>query len=389
VNLSNVSASFTSNYKGKIKVLDGSFPSASQALTDPQALAGESLPAGTDPAVSLPTTTVYSDYSLVHAANQNVKIKMSGKVNSTDFTDKIVSFQSTLAPGGSYTLKVTLRKGLLWAKSNIYWDGSKLTFQPCDSPEDPYNYQGVFFQWGSLVGISPVGAWSVSGANATPLYVSVYMSSSQTAMWLPPTNMSTAVGGSYPGFGGSATWESIPSLFGVIISGSDSDRGKPYLYNYSADKSSYSVMKGDICRYISDTDSDPALQGYRMPTSYEFDYSHSGGGTWAANPDWKQYNSTSWGSVTTTTDHTGRSTSITWGGQQFGATFPASGGRIPSGDLYEIGLTGRYWSGSAANNEFFSYGMMFLDAGTNITGDLFLAQADTRYFALPVRCIKN
>jgi hypothetical protein len=47
-----------------------------------------------------------------------------------------------------------------WASSNIYWDGSRLAF------DEPYKMghsaaQGLFFKWGSLVGISPKGdTWS-------------------------------------------------------------------------------------------------------------------------------------------------------------------------------------------------------------------------------------
>jgi hypothetical protein len=54
-----------------------------------------------------------------------------------------------------YTFNATL-KADKWAASNVYWNGSKLTF------DEPYEMghsaaQGLFFKWGSLVGISPAG----------------------------------------------------------------------------------------------------------------------------------------------------------------------------------------------------------------------------------------
>ncbi|MDR0891160.1 MAG: hypothetical protein LBN24_00890 [Mediterranea sp.] len=52
------------------------------------------------------------------------------------------------------------------AASNIYWDGTKLTFDQTDKGYSGYK-QGVFFKWGSLIGISPAGRYY---NNATPIY---------------------------------------------------------------------------------------------------------------------------------------------------------------------------------------------------------------------------
>jgi hypothetical protein len=71
--------------------------------------------------------------------------------------------------GKEYTVNSRITKRLTWATSNIYWDGTKLTFTadaanggvqdgiPTVTTEDSPYYQGLFFRWGSLTGISPVG----------------------------------------------------------------------------------------------------------------------------------------------------------------------------------------------------------------------------------------
>ena len=46
---------------------------------------------------------------------------------------------------------------LVWAGSNVYWDGTQLTFDETvvDADAGSDLKQGVFFRWGSLVGVSP------------------------------------------------------------------------------------------------------------------------------------------------------------------------------------------------------------------------------------------
>jgi hypothetical protein len=56
----------------------------------------------------------------------------------------------------SYTIAVKLYKktSYKFAGSNIYWNGSELTFFP-HGENDYTKYLGVLFKWGSLIGVSP------------------------------------------------------------------------------------------------------------------------------------------------------------------------------------------------------------------------------------------
>ena len=55
-----------------------------------------------------------------------------------------------------------------WAGSNIYWDGSKLTFDTAISNDSDLK-QGVHFRWGSLIGI-PSSGNSAPSAYYIPIY---------------------------------------------------------------------------------------------------------------------------------------------------------------------------------------------------------------------------
>jgi hypothetical protein len=135
--------------------------------------------------------------------------------NLTGNTDKTAAV-GNITPQKLYTFTATLKEDR-WAGSNIYWDGTKLTF------DDPSKMgksaaQGLFFKWGSLQGISPVGAWA---GGSTPVY-------STTAQ------------------GTAASWEAI-------------------LYdNVTADDGTLD-SDHDICQQISEGN-------YRMPTKDELDY---------------------------------------------------------------------------------------------------------------------
>jgi hypothetical protein len=92
------------------------------------------------------------------------------KVSVTDDAGKVFSYvynltgdadtetaNDDLLPENVYNFSATLAEDK-WAGSNIYWNGTKLTF------DEPYEMgksaaQGLFFKWGGLTGISPVEAW--------------------------------------------------------------------------------------------------------------------------------------------------------------------------------------------------------------------------------------
>ena len=56
-----------------------------------------------------------------------VKFAMNNSTNGdADYKVKVME------PGVSYVLRVSFKKGAIWAGSNIYRDGNKLTFEPAD-----------------------------------------------------------------------------------------------------------------------------------------------------------------------------------------------------------------------------------------------------------------
>lgn len=134
-----------------------------------------------------------------------------------------------------------------WAGSNIYYNGSNMTFAGYDDNSNGA-YQGLFFLWGSLWGISPIGNYN---STSTILY--------------PPT------GGSQTG---GYAFTSIPAT-------SDTDKasmvGSATQSSFTADYTdSWSVAtadgKGDICWALTKQGMAPgASEGlkWRMPTYNE------------------------------------------------------------------------------------------------------------------------
>lgn len=138
------------------------------------------------------------------------------------------------------TVKVV---GRLWARSNIVWDGSKLTFAvtPNDNTMIPANVQGVFFKWGSLVAISPLGA--------------TYNTSTQT-LYSPSGNAYSA-------------FDNIPYIDEMTAPFNNNNVNEDDFATYYGNAGyNVSTNKGDICRYIT-------AQGWvsgkwRLPTAAEY-----------------------------------------------------------------------------------------------------------------------
>jgi hypothetical protein len=72
---------------------------------------------------------------------------------------------SGIVSGNSYTLRVKMYAPK-WAGSNIYWNGSAMTFDP-NGTTTHQGYQGLFFKYRGTMGISPVGNTFTS---STPVY---------------------------------------------------------------------------------------------------------------------------------------------------------------------------------------------------------------------------
>jgi hypothetical protein len=182
-------------------------------------ISGESTEQISNPLIVMPTAT---STTLTVTLPVNVVTRKSPLYPIPTEAGYTGKFTTTLQAGHSYKLFVKL-KAPKFAGSNIYYNGSTLIFDPHGS-NDNQGYQGVYFKFGSLMGISGVGDFT---ANTTLVY--------------KPT-------------GGSKTYGS----WAAIEYTSSGDIGE--------DNSSGGT--GDICRYLS--------QGsYRLPVSGEWGVDHS------------------------------------------------------------------------------------------------------------------
>ncbi|MDR1881970.1 MAG: hypothetical protein LBR26_04215, partial [Prevotella sp.] len=270
----------------------------------------------------------------------------------------------------SYTPKA--HKG--FAGSNIYWDATnqRLTFDDVDVTTHK-NYQGLYFKWGSLIGISPVGTWG----GATVLYSpdginGMYRSTTATALGFS-TWANIAVG--------DATDFSSSSIDGV-----DEYRTNGYVSFLNATPANLIAYKGDICAYLSGRPGVPA--GYwRLPVSADFEpdtypdaftspgqytMELGGLGTWPA--------SAGTSNKTDGTFEVANGYTLAYGGST--VFFPASGHRFHStGALDYLGVSGFAWSSSAdAAN-----GRSLIFNGTSVD------PANSKYRAngFPARCVKK
>ncbi|MBF0647878.1 BACON domain-containing protein [Dysgonomonas sp. GY75] len=217
-----------------------------------------------------------------------------------------------------------------WAGSNIYWDGtsSSLTFDDVSTsgPSPHETYQGVYFKWGSLWGISPQGNWS---DNSTIVYVP-----DGSGGYVPNT---------------ASSWSSVPYWDPGSISG---NRDQKYLTETVHTPANIVNGQGDICKYLTELNGG-TLYGkkWRMPTSNEFNSvvpgeesstyftpSNSDDYAW----EWSGTAGTAnVGGTATFPNGVRKSKSI---GTPF---FPASGSRNDNaGALNDVGTGGCYWSSS-------------------------------------------
>jgi uncharacterized protein (TIGR02145 family) len=273
--------------------------------------------------------------------------------------------------GKCYNFTATLAKvETVWAASNIYWDGSKLTFDVVGTTNtNPYR-QGVYFKWGSLVGISPAltsdngteaGTKKNSWTGYEMIYVPKYDSSSSTWDW---DDEKTATAAGYTGTG-TTGYSKIPYESADDLStGADVN---------SLNDTQWAAKKGDICRFLGETN--PNLAGYRMPRAEEF----------GASTDWTRNTAADWnvnlalGKDDGTSDLTGKGYA-TWNAT--GAIFPAAGYRSQSGTLNQVGEGGRFWS-SSAYDATKGYNLSFNENGVLPSSNY------NRPISLPVRCVKN
>ena len=268
-----------------------------------------------------------------------------------------------------------------FARSNIVWDGSKLTFAvtAADNATIPANVQGVFFKWGSLVAVSPVG--NTYAANQ------ILFSPDGTTNY---------------------TWANIPyasetsGKFGTHGTDEDDFAGYDGGSNTNGPGFNASTNKGDICRYISDQG---WVQGrWRLPTSAEqqvlineaTSVSNNGGfgnvtGAPTGNNSYGNYINGYWqpasgrwlgaGAAADAARNTGKAAELVPGSSS--VYFPAGGVRnYSNGDTYFAGNYGSGWSGSSTNTTGAYYlGVSSGNASWNY--DYF------RTYGFPVRCVRE
>ena len=320
----------------------------------------EQVTSGTGPLLNLAagdnlrtTTTGSADTSTGTA----VTFRVTNNMNNNLRGNIVVVFENPAGLFSDVSVKLDLSGEYYpamhsgWAGSNIYWDGSKFTFDDVGDHSHE-NYQGVYFQWGSLWGIAPNGgnnsAWSTN--------MTVY-------------KLSNGVhSASNTGNG----WNSFPRVSDINISSTPpsgkSARDRHYLYEITDG----SAGIGDICKYLTEQ-AGGSIHGkkWRMPTSQEFDLqnSYSRSGTWAyvtsnnaagqyQNPNVPGYRKSDAGTP----------------------FFPASGYRFGSnGQLFGVGNAGYYWSGSPTGTH--GYGLDFS------SGNVYPANGDARSSGFSVRCV--
>jgi hypothetical protein len=306
--------------------------------------------------------------------------------------DRTTTLTTPLEAGNNYVITVRLRVPI-FARSNIYWDDGtsynpqrlpKLTFVPADGTIDNQGFQGVFFKWGSLVGVSPaqVNGQDDGVNNFIPVYKPTYNSDAPT----------------------SSTWAMTSSLYTDIFyldmstSHVESDYGRHNTYVIDAAQNTdarYTDLLGDICQYLGKTQ--PALNDYRLPTSYEFGPATvSSWTTETANADGWQKGTGSFSKNTAAGKADGTANLLVASGNNgntvYGSginktmndvVFPASGNRYyTTGMLDNVGLRGYYWSSSAFSLQL-GY-MLYL-----FESDVYQKEATYSSFAFPIRCVKK
>jgi hypothetical protein len=224
----------------------------------------------------------------------------------------------TLSAGG-ITTALTVNQAALpiatFAYSNIYISDGHPTF--ATSPDDTKSkYQGIYFKWGSLIGISPDG--------------SDHISYSKKKVEFTPSE--------YSGSSINDNWSSVPYTTENNVA--DNPDENYFLTVYGTIGYNAATGQGDICRYISDKN---WVSGrWRMPTAnecqrlYLLAESSVGSGIKLTNVN---------KSGTTSID-----TGWSMGSGNSQRFFPAGGRRILSdgSTMSYWGMDGYYWTASPA-----------------------------------------
>jgi hypothetical protein len=335
--------------KVNLTVKDGSLASAG-AVT--QSVGNWEDEDGTALGSTFSEEVIVSDYALFYPSPTRVtigSISMNIGGKPLTFSDHSATFTQALVAGQHYTLVVDL-KSLVWAGGNVYYSQTlgTMTFDEINPAGDPVmQRQGMFFQWGSLVGTAPYG-----GNSPIPIAI-------------PPVKDGDGwdIGRTVTSSPWGNTWANIPRITAPTSFETDG--------NYLQDHPDFANYKGDICVFLSGREGVPA-GNWRMPNRAEMMVG-SYVGSYSKSPS-------------TPTDVWGGSTTSSVKPATFASTsrivrFPASGYRTNSGSLMAVLEDGAYWSGSAASGTG-AYYMLFKPNSIN---------HNTQTFACgrSIRCVKS
>jgi hypothetical protein len=303
---------------------------------------------------------------MVYTQEEAPKLSVSGLVNNVFFT-RLVSYGTRLEGGKSYTLHINVKQGRAWAGSNVYWDDDSkcLTFKEAGHVGEENYYQGVYFRWGSLVGISPVGAFD-TGENDPDAGTILYVY--HNGQW-EKTTVAEACDNGYSGFlSTNVSWTGIPYVSTGMGSYTANNLGGSFVDN-----------TGDICRFL-----DP---GYRLPVASEF-AATAGAYTWGTDTDallW--YKGGSFSSVVSGNEfgqHLFDPGSGAGCATNYGSAFPAAGCRKSGdGELENVGTHG-YYRSSSANYNTTNGAYSFYYRTADLTVD-----NSARQYGFTVRCLTD
>jgi hypothetical protein len=356
---------------------------------------------------------------IVNTGEETPVLNISGAFGSQSFTDVPIVYTKSFEPGKSYTLQIKIRRGLQWAGSNVYWVEEDdpmtsdiegyLTFAEPPGTTDEWFYQGLFFRWGSLVGVSPTRTTTntTTGDNfsisATYIYVPVHNNDKNLITWKRMTVAAARAAYSWekqfvqysPSYG---DFDYIPAVntpaSGTRIGSNnyltrDYDDANPGGHNPAA-------YKGDICKYLTGQPHIP-IGNWEMPTAADFNSASASWGnfsnyytSWVKYDPNNQFPESVTGDNSLTFGHPGGDyKSWSWGASYCARSsgvattvLPASGYRYPyTGALMRTGGSGFYWSSSVINNLSSAYMQFVAFACYGAISD------SNRGSGMPVRCV--
>ncbi|MDR0939686.1 MAG: DUF4906 domain-containing protein [Mediterranea sp.] len=281
-----------------------------------------------------------------------------------------------------------------WAGSNIYWNGTNLTFDVNYDPASPHwNYQGVYFRWGSLVGIS-----SASGGGQFWTGTQVYWMNAAGSMATDATDPETPWALNY---GGNDPFRvTLPYLDDMTITNASDPIYNDNVVIQPNDRFQV-FQRGDICYWLGRLGYAP--NGYRLPTT------NAAVGDIPIQTSWLPANLADLQQPERAGED-GGTTALQKNAFTFypqastypykETKFPASGMRVneivapgdENGSVVYVGQKALYWTADGANGtgdaalfgiEIDNFGTLQIYSPTNVF------KQERRYNAYPIRCVKK